>query len=71
MGTASTAANAAPPSTATGNGSPLCSAMRPAAYAEPPQNAACPKDSRPVNPSSRSSAAANSAQQAMSRAMGG
>jgi len=45
--------------------------MRPATYAALPQKAACPKDSNPVKPSSRSTAAANSAQQAMSIATGG
>nr|BFE72852.1 hypothetical protein GCM10020092_061530 [Actinoplanes digitatis] len=48
MGTASAAASAAPPSTATGNGSPLWMAISPDAYAALPQKAAWPKESRPV-----------------------
>ncbi|OLT15144.1 hypothetical protein BJF79_18755 [Actinomadura sp. CNU-125] len=71
IGSASSAANAAPPRIATGNGRPECRAIRPVAYAEPPQKAACPNDSSPVKPSSRSTATANSAQQTMSIATGG
>jgi hypothetical protein len=71
MGTASTAAASAPPSTASGNGSPLCVAISPAAYAEVPQNAAWPNDRSPVKPSRMSTATANSPQQIMSIATGG
>ena len=49
----------APPA---GTARPACSATSPVMYAEVPQNAACPKDSSPVYPSSRSTATANSAQ---------
>ena len=41
-------ATRAPPSTATGNGAPAWTATRPVTYAELPQKAAWPKDSRPV-----------------------
>ncbi len=71
MGTASSIANSAPASTASGNGSPVCSATSPVTYADPPQNAACPKDSSPVYPSRMSRATANRPHARMSRASGG
>ena len=64
-------AKTAPPSTATGNGTPQWVAMRPVQYAEPPQNAACPKLSSPVKPSSRSTLIAKRPQHRMSIATGG
>jgi hypothetical protein len=48
MGTARTIATTAPPRMATGKGSPAWVAIRPVVYADVPQNAACPNDSRPV-----------------------
>src|SRR6266702_2033875 len=70
-GTAITPATSAPNSTATGNGTGVCSASSPAAYPAVPQKAACPNDSSPVYPTSRSSATASNAQAAMSSATGG
>ena len=64
-------ATTAAPRTATGKGAPVSIAMVPAVYAALPQNAACPNESSPVNPSSRSSATANSAHATMSIATGG
>ena len=61
----------APATIATGKGTPKFWAMSPAEYAETPQNAACPNESRPTNPSSRSTEIAKSAQAAMSTAIGG
>src|SRR6266704_2839926 len=70
-GTAITPATSAPNSTATGNGTGVCSASSPAAYPAVPQKAAWPNDSSPVYPTSRSSATASNAQAAMSSATGG
>ena len=71
IGSASAIATSVPARTATGKGSPVWIATSPVAYAEDPQKAACPNDSSPQKPSSRSSATANRAQQAMSSATGG
>ena len=48
MGTARIMAQIAPPITATGNGTPAWMAIKPVVYADVPQKAAWPKDSRPV-----------------------